>query len=106
MMFGQLLEAVLQSLSQHTRVLLKPVLVDDVEYSETGRHADRISAKRVEVNALRQRLCDLHPRGDRAKRNPVADALRHSDEVRHHVEVLESPIVITGASKPCLNFIS
>src|ERR1700675_4623617 len=98
-MLLQLLEAILQPLADHPGILLKPVFVDDVEHGKAGGHADRVAAEGVEVDALRERLRDLHPRRNGGEGNAVADTLRHSDKIRHDVEVLEAPIVIPGSTE-------
>src|ERR1700730_11441919 len=98
-------ESVLELLAKHAGVLLKPVLVDDVHYGEPRRHAYRVPAERIEVDALSERLSDLHSRRDSAERHAVADSLRHGDEIGDDVEVLESPVVVPGASEAGLNFV-
>ena len=84
---------------------LKPVFVDYVEHRQTRRHAYRVAAERIEVNALRQRLRDIHSRRDGSERNAIAKALGHGDEIGHDVEVLESPVVIAGSPEPGLHFV-
>src|SRR3954469_1504895 len=106
MPLGQLLQTILDPLPEDLRVLLQPVLLDHVEDGQARRHADRVSAEGIEVNTLGHRLGDLHPRRNGAKRYAIANALRHSHEVRDDVEVLESPVVIAGAAKTGLHFVA
>src|SRR5687768_698506 len=105
MVVHEAIEARAQPRADHTRVLLEPILLDDVEHSESGRRRYGVSAERIEVNPLRERLRDLHPRRDRTDRSAVAEALGHGDDVRDDVEVLEAPVVVPGSTEAGLDLV-
>src|SRR6185312_10811941 len=101
----ELLQSILQALAQNARVFLQSLFIDDVENGESGSHANRITAERIEVDALGEGLGNLHSSRDRRERHTVADAFRHGDEIGNNAEVFESPVVIAGASETGLYFI-
>src|ERR1700687_4217475 len=105
MVFHQRPESVLELLSQHPRVFLQTVLVDDVENCEACGHTYRIAPDRIEVDTLGKRLRYLHARRHRSEGDSIPDSLRHRDEVRHDVEILEAPVVIARATETGLHFI-
>src|ERR1700737_3567340 len=105
MVFHQRPESVLELLSQHPGILLQAILVDAVDDGEAVRHAHRIAAERIEVNALGKRLRYLHARRHGPEGDSIPDSLRHRDEVGHYVEILEAPVVIARATEPGLHLI-
>ena len=101
----QVVERVLQMRADFERVLLDVLFVDDFERRQALRHADRVAAERVEVDAVLHHFGDADRRRHRAERRAVADALGHRDHVGHDAPILVGPVVMAGAAEAALHFV-
>ena len=101
----EVVERGLEMRADFERVLLDVLLVDDFERRQALRHADRVAAEGVEVDAVLHHFGDSGRGGHRAERRAVADALGHRDHVGHDVPVLKRPVVMAGAAEAALHFV-
>ena len=84
---------------------LNVLRIDDFQRRQSLRHADRISAERIEMNAICERRRNFRPGDHRAKRRAVADALGHRDHVGNNIPVFKRPELRARPAKSALNFI-
>ena len=87
------------------RVGLEIFALDDFQHGFALRADDRVAAKGVEMNALRQGRRDLRRRHDRRQRTAVADALGHGDDVGNDALRFKSPIMRARAAEARLHFV-
>ena len=99
------MQRVLQMRADFEGVLLDVFLVDDFQRRQALRHADRVAAEGVEVDAVLHHFGDADRGGHRAERGAVADALGHRDHVGHDVPILVRPVVVAGAAEAALHFV-
>src|SRR5687768_12501525 len=87
-------------------MLDKPLVLDDLEDRERGRHRDRVAAERAEhVAAGAELLSDLAPCEDGRDGMAVAHRLAEGDEVGLDAQALVRPQRGAGPAVAALNLI-
>jgi hypothetical protein len=66
---------------------------------------DRIAAEGVEVEGLGEGPTNFWPGDDSTKRESIANALGHGDNVRLKMMAFKAPKVLTRSPKACLHFV-
>mmetsp|Transcript_13417 Transcript_13417/g.40576 ORF Transcript_13417/g.40576 Transcript_13417/m.40576 type:complete len:201 (-) Transcript_13417:872-1474(-) len=84
---------------------LKTIVLDGAQHGAATRRAHGVAAVRVEVQPPSQHLSNFGGGDNGGEGQPVADALGHRHDVRHHSLSLKTPVMSTSTPKPCLHFV-